>query len=61
MKSNKNIFKKNERGLAIETAQERHRPFGENLDGTSHVPNDPLKTVVTDIKKKKVKSPKRKF
>lgn len=60
MKSNRNIFKRKERGLAIETAQERHNSFGENLDGTSHVP-DPIKKRVEEVKTKKVKSRKRRF
>lgn len=59
MKSNKNDFKKSERGLAIETAQERKQPFQENLDGTSHV-NDAIridleKTRIKTVKKKRIK------
>ena len=56
MKSNKNLFKKENKGLAIETAQERKVDFMENLDGTSHVPDalkkNPEKTQVKTVKKK---------
>lgn len=59
MKSNKNNFKKGEKGLAIETAQERNQPFRENLDGTSFV-NDAIKVNPEKTKVETVRTRRRK-
>lgn len=58
MSTDRTHFKKEEKGYAMEKAQELNQSFSENSDGTSYVPNENLRKKKT---KKITKNPKKKL